>query len=156
MQTSSAGIKLVMSAEGFRSKVYKDVCGYPSIGYGHKLLHADSFANGVDEATAQHMLSCDLDDAEASVERLVRVSLSQGQFDALVDFVFNLGATRLAGSTLLQFLNQGKYDAASEQLVRWDHADINGTEQEISALKARRQAEYALWHFVPTAAEAAA
>jgi lysozyme len=156
MQVSAAGIKLVMSAEGFRGRVYKDVCGYPSIGYGHKLLHSDSFPDGISEATAQHMLSCDLDDAEAAVEKLVRVPLTQGQFDALVDFVFNLGAVRLAGSTMRKLLNECKYDAASEQLARWDHADIDGAEQEINALKARREAEYVLWHFVPIAQEIAA
>lgn len=149
MQTSAAGIKLIMRAEGFRARVYNDVSGYPTIGYGHKLLHPNGFPDGVDEAAAQQILACDLDDAEAAVEKLVKVPLTQGQFDALTDFVFNLGGIRLAGSTLLKLLNQRKYDEASLQLARWDHADIRGTQVELSALKARREAEYALWHFIP-------
>ena len=60
--------------------------------------------------------------AEQSVKRLIRVALTQGQFDALVDFVFNLGQGRLAASTLLQDLNIGRYDAAAEQLLRWESA----------------------------------
>jgi GH24 family phage-related lysozyme (muramidase) len=59
-----------------------------------------------------------------------------------VDFCFNLGQGRLAASTLLQDLNIGRYDAAAEQLLRWDHTGA----QEIAGLKARREAEFHLWH----------
>jgi lysozyme len=58
-----------------------------------------------------------------------------------VDFVFNLGATRLAGSTLLKYLNEGRYDAAAWQLLAWDHAGS----REVAALKNRREAEFKLW-----------
>jgi lysozyme len=75
------------------------------------------------------------------VARLVKASLTQGQFDALVDFVFNLGSSRLASSTLLVDLNAGRYDAAGAELLRWDHTGYH----EVSALKVRRQAEYRLW-----------
>ena len=51
----------------------------------------------------------------------MKASLTQGQFDALVDFVFNLGSSRLASSTLLVDLNAGRYDAAGAELLRWDH-----------------------------------
>ena len=80
-------------------------------------------------------------DAEQAVERLVKVPLTQGQFDALVDFCFNLGAGRLASSTLLKALNGGRYEAAAEQLLRWD---VAGGEEN-AGLKARREAEFALW-----------
>jgi lysozyme len=71
----------------------------------------------------------------------VEVPLTQGQFDALVDFCFNLGAGRLASSSLLKDLNASKYDEAARQLLLWDHA----AGQENAALKARREAEAALW-----------
>jgi lysozyme len=77
--------------------------------------------------------------------RLVKVPLTQGQFDALVDFVFNLGAGRLSGSTLLKYLNGGHYVDACFQLGNWDHGLEAGKEVELAALKARRQAEQALW-----------
>jgi len=141
MQFSAAGLQLLKRSEGFRSHVYLDVSGHPSIGYGHRLLHPESFPDGIDEAQATEILYCDLRDAEQAVQRLVKVHLAQGQFDALVDFVFNLGSGRLATSTLLKVLNAGRYDDAVEQLLRWDHA--NG--QECAALTARRQAEAALW-----------
>lgn len=145
MELSALGLSLIKVSEGFRSHVYLDVAGKPTIGFGHRLIQPDNFQDGIDEAFACHILACDIDDAEEGVNRLVKVPLKQGQFDALVDFVFNLGAGRLAGSHLLKELNAGNYDAAAEQLLLWDHAGA----KEIEALKARRHAEYALWKQLP-------
>ncbi len=141
MQFSAAGLELLKRSEGFRSRTYLDVAGFPTIGYGHRLLHPESFPNGIGEEQAAEILISDVRDAEQAVERLVRVALTQGQFDALVDFVFNLGQGRLAASTLLADLNAGQYETAAEQLLRWDHAGAT----ENAGLKARRQAEFVLW-----------
>ena len=146
MQFSAAGMELLKRSEGFRAQVYLDVAGFPTIGYGHKQLHRDSFPNGITEATAGQILNLDVADAQESVARLVKVRISQGQFDALVDFTFNLGEDRLATSTLLCDLNSGKYDAAAQQLLLWDHGQVAGREVEIAALKQRRKAEFALWN----------
>jgi lysozyme len=141
MQLSVAGLELLKKSEGFRSNTYLDVSGFPTIGYGHRLLHPESFLDGIGEAQAAEILVSDVCDAEKAIERLVKVPLSQGQFDALVDFCFNLGTGRLASSTLLKVLNGGRYDEAAEQLLLWDIAGG----QENAGLKARRQAEFALW-----------
>jgi len=142
MELSAAGLDLLKRSEGFRSLVYKDMNGYPTIGYGHKLLPGQSFPEGIDEAQGTVMLEADVRDAEAAVARLVKVPLTQGQFDALVDFTFNLGSGRLASSTLLKILNLGNYADAGAQLLRWDIA----AGEENAGLKARRQAEFALWN----------
>ncbi len=96
-------------------------------------------------ASAKHrprnLLAGDVAAAERAIGHLVKVALTQGQFDALVDFTFNLGAGRLAKSTLLRCLNSGRYDAAAEQLLLWDLA---GGEVNLG-LKARREAELRLW-----------
>ena len=152
MKFSAAGMELLKRFEGFRNRVYLDVAGLPTIGYGHRLLHSDSFPNGIDEPQAANLLACDVRDAEQAVERMVKVPLAQGQFDALVDFTFNLGSGRLASSTLLKSLNAGRYDDVVEQLLRWDHAGG----QENAALKSRREAEAALWRNVPARQQAAA
>lgn len=141
MELSAAGLGLLKRAEGFRSRVYLDVDGYPTIGYGHRLVHPETFPHGIGEVQAAGLLAGDVRDAERAVERMVKVPLTQGQFDALVDFCFNLGQGRLAESTLLKDLNAGEYDAAAEQLLRWDHAGA----QENAGLKARREAEFQLW-----------
>jgi lysozyme len=149
MEFSEAGLDLLKRSEGFRARTYKDVAGLPTIGYGHRLLHSDSFPGGVTEPQAAEILVSDVRDAEHAVQHLVGVALTQGQFDALVDFVFNLGAGRLASSTLLKDLNAGWYKAAAEALLRWDHGLENGHEVELAALKTRREAEFALWHDGP-------
>ena len=141
MELSPAGLELIKRSEGFRESVYTDVAGFPTIGYGHRLQPGESFPNGVTELEAQAILTADAGDAEQAVSRLVKVTLTQGQYDALVDFTFMRGSGRLAGSTMLKELNEGHYAVASELLLAWDHAGgvVN------SGLKARRIAEYNLW-----------
>jgi lysozyme len=142
MQLSTTGLDLLKRSEGFSNHTYNDVNGFPTIGYGHRLQKGESFPDGIDEQKATSMLIADVRAAEQAVARLVKVPLSQGQFDALVDFCFNLGAGRLSSSTLLKVLNSGRYEDAAEQLLRWDVAGG----QENAGLKARRSAELALWH----------
>lgn len=142
MKFSIAGMELLKRSEGFRNRVYLDVAGFPTIGYGHRLLHPESFPNGITEPQAANLLASDVTGAEQAVGRLVKVPLSQGQFDALVDFCFNLGAGSLGASTLLKSLNAGRFDEAARELLQWDHADGH----ECDALKIRRQAEVELWH----------
>jgi lysozyme len=141
MQTSAAGLDLLKRSEGFRSRTYLDAAGLPTIGYGHQLVHPECFPNGISEAQGTEILTNDLRDAEEAVARLVKVALTQGQFDALVDFCFNVGVGKLETSTLLKDLNAGLYEAAAGQLLLWDHVGM----QEIAGLKARREAEFQLW-----------
>jgi lysozyme len=157
MKLSAEGLELIKRFEGFRSQQYSDVAGYPTIGYGHRIVPPESFPpesfpGGVSEPQAAAILSSDVAEAERAVNRLVKVALTQGQFDALADFCFNLGAGRLAGSTLLRCLNTGRYDAAAEQLLRWDLAkgEVN------LGLKARREAELRLWKSTAQACATAA
>jgi lysozyme len=141
VQLSAEGLDLIKKSEGFRDRVYLDVAGFPTIGYGHLIKPHESFPNGITEAQAAAILATDVQDAEQAVAWLVKVALTQGQFDALVDFCFNLGAGRLAGSTLLRELNVGDYQAAARQFLAWDHA--GGV--VVAGLKARRDAELKLW-----------
>lgn len=144
-QLSATGLALIKQSEGFRAATYKDIAGFPTIGYGHRIVPPESYPNGMTEAQASAALNADVFCAERTVARLVRVPLTQGQFDALVDFCFNMGGGRLAASTLLRDLNAGQYDAAALQLLSWDHGMVAGHEVEVAALKARRLAEYELF-----------
>jgi lysozyme len=147
---SDAGLGLIKRSEGFRDWQYLDAAGFPTIGYGHRVKAGESFADGVTEAQAETLLASDVNQAEQTVRRLVRVALAQGQFDALVDFVFNLGEGRFSGSTLLDYLNEGLYTEAAGQLLLWDHAG----KTVLPGLKARREAEFELFtgHAAPLAA----
>ncbi len=141
MHLSPTGLQLLKKSEGFRDRVYADIAGFRTIGFGHRLTAGEAYPNAITQPQGEEILSHDLAIAEAAIERLVKVPLAQGQFDALVDFVFNLGAARLASSTLLSYLNSGNYDAAAWQLLAWDHAGS----REIASLKTRREAEFHLW-----------
>ena len=141
MQLSAQGLDLIKRSEGFRRRQYLDAAGYETIGYGHKIAPTESFPEEIAEAEAEDLLMSDVKRAEQAVSRLAHVPLSQGQFDALVDFCFNVGAGRLAASTLLKELNAGRYAQAGLQLLRWDYA----AGQPNAALKTRRTAELQLW-----------
>ena len=141
MHLSSEGLELLKRSEGFRSSTYQDAAGFATIGFGHKVRPGESYGVAITRPQAEAILTRDVQVAEDAVTRHVSVPLTQGQFDALVDFVFNLGEGRLAASTLLRYLNAGKYDAAAWQLLAWDHVGSH----EIAALKNRREAEFRLW-----------
>jgi len=151
MHLSAAGLELLKKSEGFRNRVYSDVAGFHTIGFGHRLTAAESYPNGITLAQAESILAADIAVAEDAVNRLVRVALDQGQFDALVDFVFNLGSGRLASSTLLRYLNAGRYSDAAWQLLAWDHVGS----RELPALKLRRESEFRLWSPTPPSAQVA-
>ncbi|MGH9589886.1 MAG: lysozyme [Terracidiphilus sp.] len=141
MRLSNAGLDLIKQSEGFRAATYHDSANRPTIGYGHKLRPGESFPNGVTRAQAEQLLIADVATACGAVEHLVHVPLTQGQYDALVDFCFNVGGGRLASSRLLCDLNVGDYGAARHQLLLWDHAGGHA----MPALQSRRQAEFTLW-----------
>ncbi|EBY9401951.1 lysozyme, partial [Salmonella enterica subsp. enterica serovar Kisarawe] len=129
--------------EGCRLKAYPDpkTGGAPwTIGYGWtgkvdgKPVTPDTV---IAQETADRLLKTGLVSYERDVSRLVKVKLTQGQFDALVSFVYNLGARAFSGSTLLRKLNAGDYDGAAGEFMRWVSP---GTEVE-AGLRRRRQAE---------------
>lgn len=99
---SDAGREALKQAEGLKLEVSNDA-GHPVIGYGHDLKPGESFPNGITEAQADEINRADVANAAARVTELVKVPLSQGQADALIDFEFNTGA--LAASTILRILN---------------------------------------------------
>jgi lysozyme len=141
MELSSTGLNLIKQSEGFRSARYLDVAGKPTIGYGHLLEPGETYTV-ITEAQATQLLIADVAWAQRAVSTLVRVTLTQGQYDALVDFTYNLGEGTLEHSTLLRLLNAGNYSSAGEQLLEWTHA---GGKVE-PGLVTRRQAELQLWN----------
>jgi lysozyme len=141
MQLSSQGLDLIKRSEGFRSRPYLDLAGFETVGYGHCIAPRESIPDELTEEQATAILISDVRSAEQAIGRLVHVPLTQGQFDALVDFCFNMGAGRLAASTLLKELNAGQYAHAGLQLLRWDCA----AGAPNAGLRVRRTAELQLW-----------
>jgi lysozyme len=87
------------------------------------------------------LLRIDAQIAEAAVVRLIRVPLTDGQFDALVSFTFNLGAGALQRSTLRRRANRGEHEAAAGEFKKW----IWAAGKRLPGLVTRRRAESALY-----------
>lgn len=135
MKQSEHGKQLVHSFESCELEAYLDGGGVPTIGWGH--VKGVKMGMTCTQAQADAWYDEDTDEAEAAVNALVNVPLSQNQFDALVSFTFNCGIAALRNSTLLRVLNEGDYDGARDQFARWDHD--NG--KTVAGLTRRRAAE---------------
>ncbi len=144
MQTSDKGIALIKEFEGCKLTAYQDSVGVWTIGYGWtQPVDGKPIRAGmtIKQETAERLLKTGLVSYEGDVSRLVKVGLTQEQFDALVSFTYNLGARSLSTSTLLRKLNAGDYAGAADEFLRWNKAggkDLNG-------LTRRREAERALF-----------
>ncbi len=136
------GTALVEGFEGFSATPYKDIAGYWTIGYGHKIVAGDPYwpvgsVNEITQAQAQALLATDMGNADACVRNLVTVPLNSNQRAALNSFVFNVGCNAFSTSTLLRYLNQGNYAAVPAQMNLWVYAGG----QVSDGLIARRQTE---------------
>ncbi|SCC65730.1 lysozyme [Kosakonia oryziphila] len=144
MITSEKGIRLIKQFEGCRLTAYQDSVGVWTLGYGwtHP-VDGKPVKRGmtIDQVTADRLLKTGLVGYENDVLKVVRVKLTQGQFDALVSFAYNVGSRALSTSTLLKKLNAGDYDGAANEFLRWNKADG----QVLAGLSRRREAELALF-----------
>lgn len=113
MQISNNGISLIKRFEGTKLNAYKDVKGVWTIGTGTTVYPNGNYVKSGDTITqeqADQYLTYDLQRFVNSINSLVKVTLTQNQFDALVSLVYNIGSTAFANSTLLRTLNSGNYN----------------------------------------------
>jgi len=130
MKTSAIGLALINSWEGLEDgdpttanlEPYLDAAGLPTIGWGHLVKDGEDFTGGITIEQAEELLAHDVTWAEGAVNRQVTVKLNQHQFDALVSFVFNVGAGAFDQSTLLAWLNQARMHDIPQQLTRWNRS----------------------------------
>ncbi|MDH0157376.1 lysozyme [Stutzerimonas stutzeri] len=139
MHISEAGLALIRQSEGLRLRAYLCPAGIPTIGYGSTA--GVKLGQTITAERAEELLREDVRQFEAAVSRLVKVPLTQGQFDALTSFAFNLGTKSLEQSTLLRLLNAGDYPGAAAQFDRWVYA----SGKKLTGLVKRRAAERALF-----------
>jgi lysozyme len=134
MKTSQNGLSLIESFEGLRLNVYLDIVNRETIGFGHLILPGESFPDGITKDVAQVILANDVSKVETPLNEW-QPNLNQNQFDALVDFGFNLGI-----GALHQLLSHG-LDQLPTQIMEWDHAGG----KVVAGLQRRRAAELALF-----------
>jgi lysozyme len=136
MKISENGLDLIRKYEGLRLEAYICPAGILTIGYGH--TGSDVTAGlKIDNAQADALLSKDVERFEKSVNDLVKVPMTQGMFDSLVCFAFNLGAGSLKSSTLLTKINANDAKGAADEFLRWNKAGG----KVLAGLTARRESE---------------
>lgn len=144
MRASENGINLIKQFEGCRLTAYQDSVGVWTIGYGWtQPVDGKPVGKGmtITQQKADDLLKQGVVQYENGVNSLVKVQLNQNQFDALVDFAYNLGVNALKGSTLLKKLNTGDYAGAANEFTKWNKAGG----KELAGLTRRREAEKSLF-----------
>lgn len=150
-------IKILKESEGFSQKAYKDANGLYSIGYGSQYYKDGSAVKSSDTITqsaAVELMKMKINsEFLPSVHRNVKVPVTQGMVDALVDFSYNMGIGAFARSSVVSELNAGRYEVAAAKLLEYNKANKNGVKVELPALTTRRTKEKNLFlsDGVPTA-----
>lgn len=142
------GIQLTKDSEGFINYLYNDPADYCTIGYGHlvKLAPCDGtepaeLLQGITDAQGTELLVKDMRRSQLSVIQNIKISLTDGQYAAMCDFVFNVGTGNFRSSTLLKVINAGNFDGVPFQLMRW----VKAGGHELPGLKTRRKNEITLF-----------
>ena len=120
MNISKEGLSLIKKFEGCELEAYNCAAGVLTIGYGS--TKGVKEGDTITQEEADKLLLHEMEEYEGYVNNLVKVDLSQNQFDALVSWVFNLGPANLKASTLLKVLNGKDYDDVPAQIQRWNKA----------------------------------
>ena len=153
MTCPAVAVELVKEEEGFRPRAYRCAAGQWTIGYGH--TGPDVYEGlTITEARAEELLRADLRAAERDVCNLtgtVRPELTEGQFGALVSFVYNVGARAFERSRLLSKLREGDTRGAAEEFRLWTKArhPTTGELRVLPGLVRRRARERALFLEAP-------
>lgn len=119
-------INMIKMFEGFRAKPYKCPAGVPTIGYGSTF-----YSNGkkvtlkdklITEQDATNLLTTVVTNFSSEVSKLLKIQVTQNQFDALVDFAYNVGIGNLKSSTLLKKVNAKNFSGAALEFIKWNKA----------------------------------
>lgn len=135
MKYSQNGLNLTKDFEKCRLTPYKDGGGVWTDGWGN--THGVVPGRKITQEKADADLLANVQNAVNAVNRLVKVPLTQPEFDALVDFTFNVGINAFAKSTLLKKLNAKDYQGAADEFDRWNKD--NG--KVVAGLTRRRDAD---------------
>jgi lysozyme len=138
MQISNEGLHLTESSEGCSLKAYQDTGGVWTIGYGHtKGVKPNQV---ITQSVAESLLNADIQYA-VNIVNTHCLPCTQSQFDALVDFVFNVGPAQFLSSHLFTYHKTGQYDKAADEFPKWKYD--NGKVE--SGLVTRRAKERELY-----------
>jgi lysozyme len=156
MNISQRCLEGIKHHEGVRQKPYRDSVYLWTVGVGHlmydsqaklpvdqrmavQLLPQDNKIFSMEEVDA--ILRADLARFERGIATFCPVPLTQGQFDGLVSFSFNVGLGTLQRSTLRQKVLRGDFEGAAEEFLKYTKAGG----KVLKGLVTRRNDERALF-----------
>jgi lysozyme len=146
LQPSDKCLEIIQECEGFSSTPYLCPAKIPTIGFG-STVYEDGTPVTLKDAPitvdrAKAIMTARLNsEFVPAVQRYVQVPLNQNQFDALVDFAYNLGAGALRTSTLLKYINSNKFSLAAAEFDKW----IMSAGKPLPGLVKRRRLERTLF-----------
>jgi lysozyme len=156
LKVSKEAIEGIKKDEGVRTKPYRCPALLWTVGVGHvidqnhirvkfddrkNLPIPDGWDRVLSMAEVDAILAADLATFERGVLRLCPGGLTQGRFDALVSFSFNVGLGNLQRSTIRMKHNRGDFEGAAESFMAWTKAGG----KELPGLVKRRKHERALY-----------
>lgn len=148
MKISVMGLELIKEFEGFSANAYLCPAKIPTIGYGNTF-----YANGTKVKLGEQISKTDaLELLEKVVNKdfadkifpLIKVKVSQNQFDAMVSLAYNIGVGNFSKSTLLKKVNSGDFDGASNEFLKWNKS----SGKELLGLTRRREREKDLFKMI--------
>ncbi|WP_276910980.1 lysozyme [Hallella colorans] len=120
MKASNQLIEKIKEFEGLRLRAYRDSGGKPTIGYGHTL--GVKMGQRITELQAEEMLRQDLWVAGRFANTIKEID-TQGKYDAVVSFIFNLGVGSFKRSTLYKHIKHHAPDKLIQaEFRRWTHS----------------------------------
>ena len=138
-------LDLIKKFEGLSLKPYLDVVGIPTIGYGSTYYLDGTKVSMNDKPITQELADKLLENVvnkfKADLMPLIKVTLNDNQMSSLLSFAYNLGVGALKKSTLLKRINEGNFEAAAEEFLKWSKAGG----KQVPGLLRSRQEERALF-----------
>ncbi len=153
---SDKGIKLLMDIEQLRLKPYDDQTGKEissyekgaTIGYGYLIPRNEwnSYKNGINESEAKELFHSVLKPFKDATARIIKVDVTQQQFDALVILHYNIGETLFKRSSVVKIIHGGvSTDYGTNIDLAWKAFNMSqGSVME--GLNNRRQAELNIYN----------
>ena len=135
--SAAAFVGLIVS-EGYTDNAIIPVKGdVPTYGFG--TTYGVKMGDKTDPISAVKLALRDVTKFEGAIKECVKVPLSQNEYDAWVNFTYNIGASAFCKSTAVQLLNAGQYRQACDQMLRWVYVKGN----KVQGLVNRRKKEHA-------------
>lgn len=136
--------EIIKEHEGWRATRYLDTAGYPTIGWGHKILPGEKLTT-ITKEQGEALLTADIERTRRGILPHITRPMNKNEEAAAVSLAFNIGVTAFKNSTLLKKWNAGDKAGAAAEFLRWNKERKDGQLVVNRGLAARREKERTLF-----------